>query len=94
MKRFLVEIDDIEFMTNGLGQDDLRSILLDGLGFPKLLDEKPGLLKTRTLTDDEFCPILPSEAHVHYHYHIPDGSSLAHEGSIVVVRPGDIADWT
>lgn len=27
------------------------------------------------------------------HYHVPPGSSLAQEGSIVVVRPGDIADW-
>ena len=27
------------------------------------------------------------------HIHVPHGSSLAKEGDIVVVRPGDLADW-
>lgn len=27
------------------------------------------------------------------HIHVPPGSSLAMQGSVMVVRPGDIADW-
>src|ERR1700679_1089379 len=90
MIRFLVDVDDIDFAQAGLGQDHLRNAIVSGLGYEAVL---PEFIVVRALTDDEFKPHHPSpESHVHYHYHPPVGSSLAQDGSIVVVRPSDLED--
>jgi hypothetical protein len=60
MKRFLVEIDTVDFMPNGLGQDALRDAIINGLGYASVL---PHFIVVRTLTEDEFSPPSSIDAH-------------------------------
>jgi hypothetical protein len=89
LNRFLIEIDVVDFMRNGIGEGVVRKALVDGLGYDVVI---PEFLKVRNLTDDEFRP-RNHETHVHYHYHPPEGSSLAQQGSVAVIRPGDTSEW-